>query len=140
MKTKFDSIVKIKKQNVQNIERNIQKINSSIHRLNEKIKHLTRELLSFSLPKSGTFSEINQLKQMQYLLKDEIENLKNQIEILNSRKKDLLEELKKANIEYEKMKYLQNEELKKKLKEISLKESREMDEIAILLRDRNEKG
>jgi len=137
MKTKFDDLVKLRKNEIEKIERNIQKINSSIKMLKEKEASLKKELLSFSLPKSGTFSEINQLKQMQYLLKDEIENINSQIDILNSRKKDLLEELKKANIEYEKMKYLQNKEIKKKIKELQLKEAREMDEIAILLRNNN---
>lgn len=54
---------------------------------------------------------------------------------MKTEKKKLLNELKNANIEYEKMKYLQAEEVKKILKEKKLKESREMDEIAILLRN-----
>ncbi len=137
MKTKFDDLVKLRKNEIEKIERNIRKINSSIKMLKEKEASLKKELLSFSLPKSGTFSEINQLKQMQYLLQNEIENINSQIDVLNSRKKELLEELKKANIEYEKMKYLQNKEIKKKIRKLQLKEAREMDEIAILLRNSN---
>ena len=62
-------------------------------------------------------------------IESDIENLSNEIKE---------EELKKANIEYEKMKYLQNEEIKKELKRLKLQESRDMDEIAILLRGRDE--
>jgi len=137
MKTKFDSVVKLKKQTLDNIERNLQKINSSIQSLKNKIEELESSLLSFTFPKEGHFAELNQIKHQQNILRNEINNLKNQISILEGRKKELLEELKKANIEYEKMKYLQAEEIKKTLKEKKLKEARDMDEIAILLRGRN---
>jgi flagellar export protein FliJ len=133
MKTKFDAIVKVKAQEVENIKQNIQKINKAINDLIKKQNELKNSLLSFSLPKEGNFSKIIQAKEMQTLIKNEIDLLQNQINTLENRKKELLEELKKAEIEYEKMKYLQNEEIKKKLKEISLKEARDMDEIAILL-------
>jgi flagellar biosynthesis chaperone FliJ len=49
-----------------------------------------------------------------------------------------MNELKKANIEYEKMKYLETQEIKKLLKKAKLKESKEMDELAILLRKNDE--
>ena len=138
MKTKFDSVVKLKKQTLDNIERNLQKINASIQNLNARIEELNNTLLSFTFPKEGNFALLNQIKHQQHIIRDEIMNIKNQILVLEGRKKELLDELKKANIEYEKMKYLQAEEIKKILKEKKLKEARDMDEIAILLRERNE--
>ena len=138
LKTKFDSVVKIKKQQVEKIENDIRKINKSIIDLSRKIEELKTSLLSFTFPKTGTFNKIYQLKEAQNIIKNEIDSLNNQIVILQNRKKELLEELKKANIEYEKMKYLQNEEIKKELKRLKLQESRDMDEIAILLRGRDE--
>jgi len=138
MKTKFDSIVKIKKQAVESIERNLQKINTSIAMLKNKIEELNETLFSFTFPKVGNFSLLNQIKHQQHILRNEIQNLKNQTITLENRKRELLEELKKANVEYEKMKYLQAEEIKKMLKEKKLKESRDLDEIAILLRNMNE--
>ena len=138
MKTKFDSVVKVKKQQVERIENDIRKINKSILELNREIEEFKDSLLLFTLPKTGTFNKIKQIKESQNIIKNQIQNLENQIVILQNRKNELLNELKKANIDYEKMKYLQNEEIKKALKELKLKESREMDEIAILLRKRDE--
>ena len=138
MKTKFDSIVKIKKKEIEKIEQNIQKINASINMLREKIKSLNNKLSSFSFPKNGNFSQFNQYKILQNSMIDEIDNFKNQIAILENRKKEILEDYKKAHIEYEKMKYLQSEEIKKNLKKQKQKEQIEMDEIAILLRQKNE--
>jgi len=134
MKTKFSDILKIKKQAVEKIERSIQKINSSIQMLQNKINSLNNELSSFSFPKEGDFRQFQQVKLMQENLINEIKNFENQIKILENRKNELMEELKKANIEYEKIKYLENLEIQKMIKEKRLKESRDMDEIAILLR------
>jgi acetyl-CoA acetyltransferase len=47
--------------------------------------------------------------------------LNNQIQFLENRKNELMNELKKANIEYEKMKYLETQEIKKMLKKSKLK-------------------
>jgi len=138
MKTKFDSVVKLKKQNVDKIQNDIQKINKAILELSEKTEELRSSLLRLTIPKSGLFSKITQINTQKSFIRNEIKNLQNQIQILASRKKELFNELKSAKIEYEKMKYLQGEEIKKKLKELKLKESREMDEIAILLRNQNE--
>ena len=135
MKTKYDSVVKFKKQQVDNIEKNLQKINASINDLQSKIDELNKTLLSFNLPNKGSFSLLNQIKHQQSIIRDEIANLKNQIVILQNRKNELLNELKNAKLEYEKMKYLQAEEIKKILKEKKLKEMRDMDEIAILLKN-----
>ncbi len=135
MKTKYDSVVKFKKQQVDNIEKNLQKINASINDLQSKIEELNKTLLSFNLPNKGSFSLLNQIKHQQSIIRDEIANLKNQIVILQNRKNELLNELKNAKLEYEKMKYLQAEEIKKILKEKKLKEMRDMDEIAILLKN-----
>ena len=96
-------------------------------------------LSSFLIPKKGSFSYFNQIKSKQFFIRDEINRFKNQIMVLENRKKELFEELKKANIEYEKVKYLQIQEIKKIIKKNRLKEAREMDEIAILLRNLNER-
>jgi flagellar export protein FliJ len=138
MKTKFDSVVKIRAQKVEKIENDIKKINSSIAKLKEKINNLNSLLLSLHLPTKGSFSQIAQINSQKNLIRNEIDALNNQIIILTNRKNELLHELKKAKVEFEKMKYLQSEEIKKIIKEIKLKEARELDEIAILLKARDE--
>ncbi|NPA11501.1 MAG: FliJ family protein [Epsilonproteobacteria bacterium] len=139
MKTKYDAIVKVKKEFADRIERDIQKINSSISSLKEKIEQKKDELKHFSLPKSGSFAILSQIKLQQQLLREEIENLKLQIQTLKSRKNALINELKKARVEYEKMKYLQGEEIKKQLKKALREEAQNMDEIATILENFKDK-
>jgi hypothetical protein len=73
----------------------LQKINSSVNELKTKIDNLDKTILSLSLPQNGNFSKIVQIKSQQSFLREEIERLKQQIIILENRKKELLNELKK---------------------------------------------
>ena len=59
--------------------------------LREKIELLQKDLTSFSLPQKGNFSLFNQIKLQQSFLRDEINNFKEQISVLEKRKKELLE-------------------------------------------------
>ncbi len=138
MKTKYSQIIKIKKNDVSKIERDIQKINGSIAELEHKIASLKENLASFSLPQTGNFSIFRELATLKKALQDEIKRFENQLLVLNSRKQELLDELKKAQIEYEKMNYLHTQEIKKMLKEKHIKESQMMDEIAIMLNKKRE--
>jgi len=138
MKTKFDSIVKVKKQEVDRIERDIRKIDSAISEIEKRKNMLEEEIKKFKIPKDGSFFLLNQIKTQQSLLRSEIQELTSQIAMLNSRKRDLLEALKEANIEYEKMKYLKAKEIEKKLREERIKDAQLMDEIALMIRNYHE--
>jgi len=133
MKTKFDSVVKLRKNEIEKVQRDLQKLNGSIKNLQNKIENLYTKFSSFSIPQNGSFKEFQQIKTLQDAIKMEIDNLKNQIITLENRKQELLEEYKKANIEYEKIKYLQKLEIEKQKKKLKQKESLQMDEIAIML-------
>jgi flagellar biosynthesis chaperone FliJ len=135
MKTKFSAVVKVKKQAVDKLQRDIQKINVSILDLKNKIESLEKILISLTPPQNGNFSVFSQIRTQQNMLRDEIKKFENQIMVLENRKNELMNELKKANIEYEKMKYIEAQEIKKLIKQNKLKESRDMDELAILLRN-----
>jgi flagellar biosynthesis chaperone FliJ len=138
VKTKFSTVVKVKKQVVEKIERDIQKINSSILKVKQQMEEIQNILFSLTPPQNGNFFLFSQIKTQQNMLRIEIEKLNNQILFLENRKNELMNELKKSNIEYEKMKYLETQEIKKLLKKAKLKESKEMDELAIILRKNNE--
>ncbi len=133
MKTKFDDLLKIRKQQVDKLERDLEKVNSAINNIQKQIEIKHKELEQLSIPKSGKFYLINQLKHNIFLINQEIKTLKNQLNTLNERKELIINNLKSANIEYEKIVYLKNEEIKKEIKKIKNKEIKEIDEIAIML-------
>ncbi|NPA55393.1 MAG: FliJ family protein [Epsilonproteobacteria bacterium] len=133
MKTKFDSLVKLKKMEVEKIENEISQINNQISTLQTQIDQLTQELLQITLPKEGNFAVITQISAMKKAINEQIELKRQNIAFLRGQKNLLNEKLKEANLEYEKMKYLQAEEIKKYLQKLKEKEAKNLDEIALML-------
>jgi flagellar export protein FliJ len=133
MTTKFSQLAKLRKQKLESIEIEIAIANRQKRDALSNIQRLNEEINLVVIPKKGNFSEIS-------ICNDAIRSVslrkKAQEELIVSIDKHL-EELQKAyksaNIEYEKIKYLEERELQKRIKQIKLKESKELDEIANML-------
>ena len=133
MKTKFDALVKLKKLDVDKIERGIIKQNDKINKINQKIDFLQKELSEIEYPKSGNFAMITQIKVMQNAVIQEINSKKEELKFIQNQITLLKGQLKEKELEYEKMKYLQGEEIKKEIKRLKKEEAKNMDEIALML-------
>jgi len=70
---------------------------------------------------------------MQNAIFNQLKQKENYIEFLKNQKNILSNQLKELYLEYEKMKYLQAEEIKKYIKKIKQQEAKELDEIALML-------
>jgi len=136
VKTKFDSILKIKKVKVDEIENRIAKLDSQIELLNSQLSQTERELKEMHYPIRGNFALISQFKLLQNSKLNEISNIKSELQQLFIKKEKLILELKEAKLEYEKIDYLRKEEISKYIKKEKEREKREIDEIAIMLHKR----
>ena len=136
VKTKFDSILKIKKVKVDEIENRIAKLDSQIELLNSQLSQTERELKEMHYPIRGNFALISQFKLLQNSKLNEISNIKSELQQLFIKKERLILELKEAKLEYEKIDYLRKEEISKYIKKEKEREKREIDEIAIMLHKR----
>jgi flagellar biosynthesis chaperone FliJ len=133
VKTKFDALVKLKKLEVDKVSREIVKQNGKIAKATEELEKLEKEFREMEYPKSGNFSLITQFKIIQNALLEQINSKKEEIKFLEGQKKILSAQLKDKEIEYEKMKYLQGEEIKKIIQKMKKEEAKNMDEIALML-------
>jgi flagellar biosynthesis chaperone FliJ len=133
VKTKFDALVKLKKLDVDKLTREIIKQNGKIAKANQELIALNEEFNKIEYPKSGNFSMITQIKIMQNALLNQINLKKEEIKFLENQKNLLNAQLKDKEIEYEKMKYLQGEEIKKIINKLKKEEAKNMDEIALIL-------
>jgi len=133
IKTKFDQVVKLKKLKVEEVENELLSLNQQIENEEQKLLALNAQLSSIKYPKSGNFSQMLQLREMMKIELSQIEIVKKDIEELNHQKSLLNEQLKEVKLDYEKIKFLQGEEIKKELKKRAIKEAKDMDEIAIML-------
>jgi chromosome segregation ATPase len=133
VKTKFDALVKLKKLDIDKLTREIIKQNGKIAKANHELLELNEEFKQIEYPKSGNFSLITQIKTLQKALLHQITLKKEEIEFLENQKNLLNAQLKDKEIEYEKMKYLQAEEIKKIINKLKKDEAKNIDEIALML-------
>ncbi len=132
MKTRFSSLVHVKKNIMQKSERLLQKANANLH--NAK-KALIESLAFLQDIEPPTHGKIADFLANRALLDSQRAIIKHNEEWLTYTKTEVTqakEQLKCDMIEYEKYKYLEYEEIQKALKQIKIKEAKDLDEIALM--------
>ncbi len=133
MKTKFSELVKVKKRKVAEIENKLLELQNQKNRSLLQIEEIDDDISSHKSPKVGDFSEITlsyaKLSILSNQKKSKKEDLLNLQEQIIEQKKLY----KEANIDFEKIKYLDDLEVEKVLHQMKIQESKDMDEIANIL-------
>jgi len=133
MKTKFTDVVKIKKKIVDDIQNSIFAVDALIVKTKNILSDTKTRFHSLEPPHEGTFSSLIAFEDMKKAFRLEIETLIATLTSYQNQKSRLLRELKEANAEFEKMKHLDDEEILKIMKARAVKESKELDEIGVML-------
>ncbi|ANE33049.1 PP-loop family protein [Campylobacter hyointestinalis] len=131
MNTKFSQVIKLKKQNLDKIEICLAKCRTLRSQLEDLLKKATLELGSYKFPKGGNFIVMKSSLEEQRLLREHKDDL---IEKLSLNQKEIMHyelQYKKAYMEFEKIRYLEQEEIKKILEKAKKDEAIMLDEIAI---------
>lgn len=139
MKTRFSSLVVLKKSIMDKSERIVQKANAEVNNASGALELSYNFLRDMSSPKSG---KMNDFRAQRMLLDSQRTLIKhNQEWVLFTKKQAYLakEQLKSDMIEHEKFKYLELEEIKKMIKKIKFDEAKELDEVALITHTRNSK-
>ena len=130
MKTKFSQILKIRKEEVSKIELQLASKRAQKEILLTQVAEILSRIEEFSFPKEGDFSAMKSAHYgLEYLYKDK-EQKENMIKYFDQEIENLNILYKKANIEYEKIKHLHQEQEKMILKKLLKEESKQIDEIA----------
>ena len=139
MNTRFSSLVKIKKSEMQKKERSVQSANANLKSALDALALSQNAIYDIQTPTQGFMSGFLQtrtlLESSRHLIKHNqewTEYAQNQVDIAK-------EELKKSMIEYEKFNYLELEEIKKVLQAQRLEEAKSLDEVALLTHQRKSK-
>lgn len=132
MKSKFSQVVKVKKQALDLAEARVAKARSNVVICEQNHEKARAVLAKFQLPKNGTTNELNESLNLVGLMRNEIKALNEKLEISKRELMHFTHQYKNANLEYEKMKYLEQEDIKKILKQIKHKEAIELDEFAVI--------
>ena len=129
MKSKFSSVVRVKKQMMDKIEVRLVAARLNVRRLEASLKAVLDE---FDLPKSGNANDLKGDLELLKIMRDELASYKEQLELAKKEVAHFEHQYKNANLEYEKMKYLEKEDFKREIKRIERAESLALDEFAII--------
>ena len=132
MKSKFTSVVRVKKQEMDKVEAKLVVARLNVRNAEEKIALLRAKLNEFSLPKSGNIGELRENLELINIARAELSACKESLEIAKKEVLHYEHKYNNANLEYEKMKYLEKEEFKKEIKRIQKAEALALDEFAVM--------
>jgi hypothetical protein len=133
VKTKYTQIVNIKKQIVKKVENELMKINFNIKRIENEIKDIEEEIINSPIPTSGDFALMISMRESVNVYRLEKDRKTEYLKKVELKKLNIEQRLKDANIDYEKMKHLHDNEVLIIQKAMKKKEEEEMNEIAIML-------
>ncbi len=133
MKTKFSEILKLKKEKISEVERAILKKQNIKSSLLQKNRDLELEILKIDQPLEGDFSQIQLSKFHASNFRRAIKQNLHEISFVQEEIINLNKLYRERKIDFEKIKYLHDEEIMKHLKAVALQESKDLDEIANIL-------
>ena len=133
MKTEYTSLVKIKKQYLDKMEQSVASCHETIAIIKEKIQSSYEELRALEIPQGGDFSLYRQMQLLKHQISDEISFNKYNLQMADNALIKAMQQLKIANIEHEKFKYLETTEIEKILKAQKVKEAKDLDEVALMM-------
>ena len=133
MTTRFNTILKIKKDILNKIERELIKINHLISIKENEIATLKEQLKNMKAPSVSVYRELLAFKDSTLVFLNEIAQEQNLLEMMYSSRIDINKRYKIAMIEYEKINYLHLEELKFKVNKLNKEEQKFIDEIGGIL-------
>jgi len=137
MKTRFSSLVTLKKSAMQKSEQLVQNANTDLKNAESALTTSYSSLENIESPQGGTMSQMLATRTLLSSQRNVILHNQEWVEFANKQLLSAQKVLKKDMIEHEKFKYLELEEIKKILKEIKVKEAKELDEIALITFSRN---
>ncbi|ECL3806433.1 TPA: flagellar FliJ family protein [Campylobacter jejuni] len=132
MKSKYNSVVKVRKQQLDKAESNLNQAKQRQLEY-EKAYELSRQECENLgvLPKSGSIAELRSNLSMAQVGREALARAKEKVELSKKEMNHYQFLYQKAHLDYEKMKALETEEIKQKQKEFAKAEEKFLDEIAI---------
>lgn len=133
MKTKFDAILLGIQQKIRQCEGEIASIHHQIQEAQQGIFSCTQSIAQMQIPISGNAIAFRELYSGKKALVAQMDDLNAYLSALKAQLKNKQEEYKGIQLEFEKIKYLQQKEIGAMLENHKRKQQQELDEIAVML-------
>lgn len=133
MKSQFSKIAKIRKQKRDAIERELMKSQNKERLLTHKIASLYDDIAAVQMPKEGLVTLLLMVNEQKSILNREKKRYEQELFVVKRNTKRLQGEYQKAHVEYEKIKYLEEQELQAMMDKLKREEQLYLDEISTML-------
>lgn len=140
MKSKFTQIVNIKKRNLDKIELNLAKKRNEAAIIEGFVAQAANDITAYEIPSGGNFNEMRASLEILKAMRREKELLLERLSLTKKEIVHLEHRYKNANLEFEKMKYLQTQDFNVQMENIKKAETAAMDEFATMKFARVKKG
>ncbi len=132
MKTRFTSLVTLKKSTMKKSERAVQSANADLNSAYMALEISKNSLNSIETPERGIMNDFLASRRLLDSGRDLIKHNQEWAEYARNQVSLAKEQLKADNVEYEKFKYLDLQEIKKIIKKQKMLEAKELDEVALM--------
>ena len=132
-KSKFTPIAKVRKQQRDMVETRLAKARFEKHEIEQELMSTCKEIDETKNPTSGGISLMNMVRERLAIIRKEKDTLEESLLIKETEIQQLQEKYKRAHIEYEKIKYLEEQDFQEWMEKIKKDENLEMDEISNIL-------
>ena len=137
MKTRFSSLVTLKKNTMKKSESAVQSANADLNSAVMALEISKNSLNSINTPESGFMSAFLASRRLLDSGRDLIKRNQEWTKYSKNQVSLAKEQLKLDMVEYEKFKYLDLQEIKKIIKKQKILEAKELDEVALMTHTRN---
>ncbi len=136
MKTRYSSLVTLKKNKMQKSEQQVQSANAALNSALIALEISSQSIYTLTQPESGSMSDFLASRTLLDVKRSEIQHNKEWVKFAKAQLKDAKAQLKLDMIEYEKFKYLELEEIKEIVKKQKMQEMKDLDEVALMTHTR----
>jgi len=136
MNTRFSSLVKIKKSEMQKKERLVESANADLNSALNALELSRNAIYDIKTPDKGFMSGFLQTRTLLDSSRHLIQHNQEWVAFAQQQLYTAKEALKKSMIEYEKFNYLELEEIKKIVEKMKLEEAKLLDEVALMTHQR----
>ncbi|MDP1785440.1 MAG: flagellar FliJ family protein [Sulfuricurvum sp.] len=133
MKSRYESLVKLKKKALEKAEQMLMNANSDVTANDAALISAYNELSSLVSPKNGPISEFFQAQLMVQAQYREIEECRAQVERARVSQQAAREAFSLSRIEFEKFNYLEVQEIESMIAKVKYEEAKMLDEIGTMM-------
>ncbi|WP_415397314.1 flagellar export protein FliJ [Sulfurimonas sp. CS5] len=133
MKTRFSSLVKLKKNTMDKSEQVVQRANADLNSAAIALEISYQSIKDITPPQNGSMKDFIANRTLLSSGRGLIEHNKEWTKFAKNQVESAKEKLKLDMIEHEKFKYLELQEIQKEIKKLKVKEAKDLDEVALMI-------